>query len=193
MSDYAPQTSDSPESPRRHAQVVPTRAQLAARREFRRALRRARNPLYIPFAWLLLTLTVMLLALAGIVALVASLRGEAAPALEPRIAIVTADIVRVASAITPATTPAVDDSDYAPQVILAPDTPASIILTGPAVPTVIITNTPVPLAVGLQAIVSNVGNDELNVRNLPSVRGSEVLFSRACGYAIQHHWRTAAG
>ena len=112
-------------------------------------------------------------------------RGEAtAPALEPLIEIVTADIVIVPVAITDEAASASDGADSAPKVILAAATPASIVLTGPAVPTVIITNTPVPLAVGLQARVHNVGNDELNVRNVPSLRESQVLFRAPRRYAI---------
>ena len=162
-------------------QPVPTRAQLAARRQFRRALKRAQNPLYIPFPWLLLTLAVVLLALLGTVAIVVSLRGDAsAPALEPPVQIVTAAVIQVPNTMSQDLTSAAD-ADSAPKVILAAETPASIVLTGPAVPTVIITNTPVPLALGLQAIVHNVGNDELNVRNVPSLRGSDVLFRAPAG------------
>ena len=48
---------DAPIAP----QQAPTRAQLAARRQFRRAVKRARNPLYIPLPWLLLTFLIVLL------------------------------------------------------------------------------------------------------------------------------------
>ena len=93
----------------------------------------------------------------------------------------TADVIHVPNTVTLEATSAVAVADSAPKVILARETPASIVLTGPAVPTVIITNTPVPLAVGLQAVVHNVGNDELNVRNVPSLRQSDVLFRAPSG------------
>ncbi|MCY3779859.1 MAG: SH3 domain-containing protein [Chloroflexi bacterium] len=189
MSENAPPANEAAE-PQMPAEVetrlnlppAPTRAQLAARRQFRRARKRAQNPLYIPFRWLLLTVAAVIVALLGAVAIVASLRGEAAPpALEPRIEIVTADVVHVPNAVTQVASSDSGVADDPPRVILAAETPASIVLTGPAVPTVIITDTPVPLAVGLQAAVHNVGNDELNVRNVPSLRGSDVLFRAPAG------------
>lgn len=181
MSDNSGPMGTATESPIA-PQPVPTRAQLAARRQFRRALKRARNPLYIPLSWLLLTLLIVTLALIGAAALVLSLRGEAAaPALDPLIEIVTSDAVKIPVVVTDDSTSNRDKADTASIVILAADTPASLVLTGPAVPTVIVTNTPVPLAVGLQARVHNVGNDELNVRNVPSLRESDVLFRAPAG------------
>lgn len=165
---------------------VPTRAQLDARRQFRRALKRAQNPLYIPFRWLLLMLAIVFLLLVVAAALVISLRSETTvPALESVIEIVTVKADQPASQTEGETKSEVAvAADSSPKVILAPATPASIVLTGPAVPTVIVTNTPVPLAVGLQAAVFNVGNDELNVRNIPSLRDSEVLFRAPAGTLV---------
>ena len=181
MSEHSDQVATVAEAPLA-AQPVPTRAQLAARRQFRRALKRARNPLYFPLPWLLLTLLLVVLASVGAAALVLRLRGEAAaPALEPPIQIVTVDAVEIEIALTDDLTSNTDMADSAPRVILAAETPASLVLTGPAVPTVIVTNTPVPLAVGLQARVHNVGSDELNVRNSPSLRQSQVLFRAPAG------------
>lgn len=163
-------------------QPVPTRAQLEARRQFRRALRRAKNPLFIPIRWLFVTFVIVVFILLGALAIVVSLRGETpTPAQDSAIHIVTADVVQVPIADIQQATSVPNHADAAPQVILAPETPASLILTGPAVPTVIVTDTPVPLAVGLKAAVHNVGNDELNVRNVPSVRDSEVLFRAPAG------------
>lgn len=68
---------------------------------------------------------------------------------------------------------------------MAAETPQSLILEGPAIPTVIITNTPVPLRVGLQAAVYGVGNDKLNIRNSPSLTESQVLFREDAGKRIE--------
>ncbi len=165
---------------------APTRAQLDARRNFRRALKRAQNPLYIPVRWLLLMLAMVFLLLIVAAALVISLRSATSvPALESVIEIVTVKANQPVSQTEGETNSEVDvPAESSPKVILAPATPASIVLTGPAVPTVIITNTPVPLAVGLQSAVYNVGNDELNVRNIPSLRGSEVLFRAPAGTLV---------
>ncbi len=159
---------------------VPTREQLAARRQFRRAVRRSRNPLYIPLSWLAAALLFALIAVAGAITALVGLRQDSAAApLEPVIVVATAqaDFSDGASGIAAGT----NRPDGGPQVILAAETPASLALTGPAVPTVIVTNTPIPLGVGQQAIVHNVGNDELNVRNIPSIKGSEVLFRARAG------------
>lgn len=172
-SEQRPSVLDAPQR-----QPVPTREQLAARRQFRRAVRRSRNPLYIPLSWLVAAGLVALIAIAGAIALVAGLRQDSAAApLEPVIVVATAQIDHSDAESAISTSATVSGS----QIILAAETPASLALTGPAVPTVIVTNTPIPLAVGLQAIVYNVGSDELNVRNIPSINNSEVLFRAGAG------------
>ncbi len=155
--------------------TVPTREQLAARRQFRRAVRRSRNPLYIPLSWLAAALLFALIAVAGAIAALVGLRQDSAAAPLERVIVVAtapADLSDAAATNTP---------DGGPQIILAAETPSSLALTGPAVPTVIVTNTPIPLAVGIKAIVHNVGNDELNVRNIPSINNSQVLFRARAG------------
>ena len=193
MSENAPiagGTRDSQDPATGNANItpppVPTRAQLDARRQFKRALKRAQNPLYIPFRWLLLMLAMVFLLLIVAVALVISLRSDkSAPELEPVIEIVTSGANQAPGQTEDeAYSEFAVAADASPKIILAPVTPASIVLTGPAVPTVIITDTPVPLAVGLQAAVFNVGNDELNVRNIPSLRDSEVLFRAPAGTLV---------
>ena len=159
---------------------VPTRAQLIARRQFKRAQRRARNPFYLPLRWLLAMLFSVVLAILAALALTLRLRESAAlPAAAP-IQIVTASDMQEfrdeAATAQPGATPLAAD-----EVIIARSTPASIALTGPAVATVIVTNTPVPLAPGMQVAVFNVGADELNVRSQPSVYGSKVLFRAPAG------------
>ena len=150
------------------------RAQFAARRAYKRALRRARNPFYFSLRSLALLIILVIVAGAVTLALVFALRGEAtSTGLAPVIQVVepsrekaNADQSQAAEATS---LPAV-------QVILAAETPANMVLEGPAIPTVIITNTPVPLSVGLKAAVYGVGNDKLNIRNIPSLTDSQVLF-----------------
>ena len=150
------------------------RAQFAARRAYKRALRRARNPLYFSARSLILLVLLVLVAGAATLALVYALRGELAETgLDPIIHIATsatgaADSVAAAAPEATAV-PAV-------QVIVAAETPANLVLEGPAIPTVIITNTPIPLRVGAQAAVHGVGVDKLNIRNRPSLTDSQVLF-----------------
>ena len=176
MSD-APQP-DAPDARPRPA--TPTREQLAARRQYRRAVRRSRNPLYIPLSWLAAAALLVLIAVAGAIAAIVGLRQDSAAApMEPIIVIATARTGSAGGDTPPAGGASASESGA--QIILAAETPASLALTGPPVPTVILTNTPIPLSVGAQAIVHNVGNDELNVRNIPSINNSEVLFRAAAG------------
>ncbi len=162
------------------APPAPTREQLTARRQYRRAVKRSRNPLYIPLGWLAAAALLVLVVLAGAVTAIVGLRRDsAAPPLEPVIVVATAQAANASDAADSA--PLASATDSGPQIILAAETPVSLALTGPAVPTVIVTNTPIPLAVGAQAFVYNVGNDELNVRNIPSINNSEVLFRAAAG------------
>ena len=46
-------------------------------------------------------------------------------------------------------------------------------------------NAPASLAVGMQVRVANVGEQELNIRSLPGVAGSQVLFRAAEGSAFK--------
>ncbi len=155
------------------------RAQFAARRTYKRALRRARNPLYFSARSLILLVIIVLVAGAATLALVYALRREPeATGLDPIIHIVTSSTGTADS--VPAASP---DATAVPavQVILAAETPENMILEGPAIPTVIITNTPIPLRVGAQAEVYGVGIDKLNIRNRPSLTDSQVLFRENAG------------
>ena len=155
------------------------RAQFAARREYKRALRRAGNPLYFSLRSLALLLFLVLLISALTLALVFALRREPATAeLAPDIEVIkvqTSDERRIDVADPTATSPP------AVEVILAAETPENMALEGPAIPTVIITNTPIPLRVGVQAAVFGVGSDKLNIRNSPSLSESQVLFRESEG------------
>ena len=185
MTDKRPQDEPSGErlsfaegAPRRPP--APTREELAARRQFRRAVKRSRNPLYIPFSWLAAAVLLALIAIAGVIAAIIVLRQDTAAApLDPVIVVATAQAGSASGDLESA--PLASTVDSGPQIILAAQTPASLALTGPPVPTVIVTNTPIPLAVGARAVVYNVGGDELNVRNIPSIYNSEVLFRAAAG------------
>lgn len=150
------------------------RAQFAARRAYKRAIRRARNPLYFSLRSLALVIMLVLVAGAVTLALAFALRVEpTSTGLAPVIQVVET---------SPESTAA--DQAQAPQatagavvqVILAAESPENLALAGPPIPTVIITNTPTPLSVGLQAAVFGVGNDKLNIRSSPSLTDSQVLF-----------------
>lgn len=153
------------------------RAQFSARRAYKRALRRARNPLYFSPPLLTLVLALVLLAASAALALILALRGE--PAAAPLAPVI--EIVEGAANDDALAAPTATPSPPAVQVILAAETPERLILEGPAIPTVIITDTPAPLSVGLRAAVYGVGVDKLNIRNSPSLGGSQVLFRESEG------------
>lgn len=155
------------------------RAQFAARREYKRALRRARNPLYFSLRSLALLLLLVLLISGLALALVFALRREPATAeLAPVIEVIEERNIEdnEIQLVEPTAT-----SIPEVEVILAAETPENMALEGPAIPTVIITNTPIPLRVGAQAAVFGVGGDKLNIRNRPSLNESQVLFRESEG------------
>ncbi len=157
----------------------PTREQLQARRVYRRALRRARNPLRFSLRSLALAMSLALLTALAVAGLALSLHdASSSPAAEPIIVISAAPEFSFAA-------PPTEDPAQGTQVILAPQMPANLVLTGPPVPTIILTDTPVPLAVGLLAQVVGVGNDELNVRNLPNRNSSTILFRATADTTLQ--------
>jgi hypothetical protein len=159
------------------------RAQFAARREYKRALRRARNPLYFSLRSLALLLVLVLFISALTLALVFTLRREPLPAeFAPDIEVIkvqTGDERPIAAAEPTATAPPLVE------VILAAETPENMEMEGPAIPTVIITNTPIPLRVGVLAAVFGVGGDQLNIRNSPSLSESQVLFRESEGKVFE--------
>ncbi len=159
------------------------RAQFAARRSYKRALRRARNPLYFSLRSLVLLVALVMAASAMTLILVFAMRREpTSTRLAPVIQVVDSSMVSGAAELLTA-----PEATSVPevQVIMAAETPQSLMLEGPAIPTVIITNTPVPLRVGLQAAVYGVGNDKLNIRNSPSLTESQVLFREDAGKRIE--------
>lgn len=155
-------------------EYLEARAQFAARRAYKRAIRRARNPLYFSLRSLVLLAFLVVFASAATLALIFALRGDAAESgLAP--------VIEVLEASQDSSDPdesQVMEATVAPavQVILPAETPENFVLDGPAIPTIIITNTPIPLRIGVQAAVIGVGNDKLNIRNRPSLSDSQVLF-----------------
>lgn len=187
MAEGSRDLSDSQAAPPADAAAdagyLAARAQFAARRAYKRALRRARNPLYFSLPSLVLLVTLVLAAGAMTLMLVFALRSEpTSTRLAPVIQVVDSSTVSGAADQLKA-----PEATSVPevQVIMAAETPQSLILEGPAIPTVIITNTPVPLRVGLQAAVYGVGADKLNIRNSPSLTESQVLFREDAGKRIE--------
>ena len=139
---------------------------------------KAQSPKFLPFWTIGLMLLIVLLSAAFILAIVVSARGTRSVSVEePVIQIITAEpvpqAVPRASAISEAES---GDANVGGQVVIAADAPESLDVAGPVLPTVAITPTPKPLAIGFSAVVVDVGNQELNIRNLPGLIDSQILF-----------------
>ena len=136
------------------------------------------NILYFPLWSLGLMLLVVLGLAFGIVFLVVALGGNTSTTeTEPVLRVITAAVSNTPNIPDPnevvlatATIPS------GIEVILPAQTPVNLALAGPALPTIAFTNTPVPLSIGVRVIVANVGDQELNVRDVAGVTTSQVLF-----------------
>ena len=139
---------------------------------------RAANPLYFPLWSLGFTLlTVFVLAAGAVLALVSMRGGNYRPQAEPVIQIVAADPAKISESV--------QDDDAAVnsgaatnsvKVVVAEQVAADLAMEGPILPTVAFIPTPVPLTVGVSVEVSGVGNQELNIRNVPGLTASKILF-----------------
>ena len=172
-----PQRTPPPQQavPRQHRQ--PTNYNIERVRQ-QRQRQQEQGVLYFPLWSLgLMLLIVMVLAFA-IVFLVVALGGSTSvPEQDAVIRIVTQEATN---------TPDIPDPNEAVlatptlpqglQVVLPAETPVNLNLDGPALPTIAFTNTPIPLSVGIRVVVANVGDQELNVRTVPGVTESQVIF-----------------
>lgn len=141
------------------------------------------NVLYFPLWSLGLMLLIVLVLAFGIVFSIVALGGkQATTEADPVLRVITA--VATNTPNIPDPNEAVLATSTIPadlSVILPAQTPVNLALDGPALPTVAFTNTPIPLSVGVRVIVANVGDQELNVRNVAGVTSSEILFRSAEG------------
>ena len=108
------------------------RAQFAARRAYKRAIRRAETRFYFSLRSLVLLAVLVVIAGAATLALVFALRGDAAasglaPAIEVLEASQDSPVPDQSQALEATAAPAV-------QVILAAETPENLVLEGPAIP-----------------------------------------------------------
>lgn len=145
----------------------------------RRQRQQEQGVLYFPLWSLGLMLLVVMILAFVIVFLVVALGGTntSIPEQDAVIRIVTQEASNTPDIPDPneavLATPTLPDGLV---VVLPEETPVNLNLDGPALPTIAFTNTPIPLSVGVQVSVANVGDQELNVRDVPGVTGSQVLF-----------------
>lgn len=146
--------------------------------------------LYLPLWSILLMLAVVIVIAGGLVLLVLSLGGDnrnqvvnsqgtvIPPTQPPPVLIVSSPIPTVrpdSFAESPATPtlPAQFDPNINSGILQAPP---NFQLQGPTLPPIAISPTPVPMGVGVQIEVIDVGDQQLNVRNEAGIFGTEILF-----------------
>jgi hypothetical protein len=153
------------------------------------ARHRRDNSLYLPLWSIALTFILVIALAAGIVVLVVSLgqdnqqtvnaQGTPIPPTQPPPVVIVSSPVPTARpesfAASPATPtlppqfdPALNDGMF--------EAPPDFSLAGPTLPTVEISPTPISIGVGVNVIVVDVGEQQLNVRDAAGVFGTTVLF-----------------
>jgi len=129
-------------------------------------------PSVLPPWWsCLLTVVLVIGAVAGVVILVLALGGRVPPQPAPRLVVLTVNPTALigqslAAGVTPA--PSLEAVVNRPQV--------SFELSGPALPTPSFSPTPEVVAVGKTILVVDVGDQQLNVRDRAGVNGTTVIF-----------------
>lgn len=148
------------------------------RRQRQQRQAKQQGMLYFPLWSLgLMLLLVMIIAFAIVFAVMALGGNSSVPEQEPVVRIVTQQASNTPNIPDPdeviLATPTLPEGL---QVILPEQTPVNLALDGPVLPTIAFTTTPLPLSVGVRVVVANVGDQELNVRDVPGVTTSQILF-----------------
>ena len=155
-----------------------TRRPPQQRRRERRNRKKEDNAFYLPL-WSIAVMMLVVLGISfGIVFLIANLGGSGNTESSTN---EDEAIVRIITA-APSATPAIASVIASPTLpieinLTTPQaTVGNLTLSGPTLEPVIFTSTPETIAVGKVIVVIDVGTDKLNVRDVPGVTTSEVLF-----------------
>ncbi len=189
MSEQPQQNQESAQREALHEPQVPRNLDWhldgLQQRKLRQLQRRAKSPFNFPAWSILLMLVIVMAASAAIAFAVFSLRAS-----EPTIAATPVISITAAVDLNPTVDSAPPDQSTknAPggvQLVIAAHTPENLQIDGPILPTVVITLTPLPLTIGASVEVADVGDQELNVRNLPGLIDSTILFRAPEGTSFQ--------
>lgn len=146
-------------------QIAPRPRQSAARA-------RRDSGLYLPVWSLALMLLIVLGIAGGLVLLVIALGGTTPPPSSPVLIISTA-----VPTARPDSFPPIPASPTIPPAFDPGSRPQGpLVLSGPTLAPVVLTATPRPITIGERVVVVDVGVQQLNVRNIPAVNGSTVVF-----------------
>lgn len=166
-----PQTRQPHHPPPRRQNPPPIPYQGQSRQHGRARARRD-SGLYLPIWSLVLMLVIVMGIAAGIIMLVIGLGGNQAPESEPVIILSTA-IPTQRPASFPAS-PATSTLPAEVDVLRSPVAP--LVLSGPTLATPFLSPTPRAIAVGETVIVTDVGVQELNVRDSAGVIDTSIVF-----------------
>ncbi len=136
------------------------------------------SPLYFPLWSLGFTLLTVIVLAGGAVLALVSLRGGAPlPHVEPVIQIVVADPAKISeSTQNDAAEINRGATSDGVEVLIDQQAGSDLAMAGPLLPTVAFVATPAPITVGAGVVVAGVGDQELNIRNLPGLSQSQILF-----------------
>jgi len=144
-----------------------------------RQKKRRQGGLYLPLWSLALTVLLVAGCAVGLVVIVVNLGGNTPEDNPPPALIVNSPQPTAqtgpfpASPATPTIPPDLDPGVSGPP----PQPPPSFRFSGPTLEAIATaTSTPMPVGIGVNVIVTDVEPDELNVRNEPGTRGTEIVF-----------------
>jgi hypothetical protein len=123
-------------------------------------------------------LILALVSVAALAILVIMLGGNAAPARPPQLVVLTAPPLSVSVAMTPVAIAEAETPEAAssPVQIQRPGATLDFVMQGPVLPTPYLTPTALSISVGSTVRVIDVGDQQLNVRELPGVIDVDVVF-----------------
>ena len=172
QSRYAP----SGQPPAQRSRQMPPTQQPAPYRgsspKHGRARSRRNSGFYLPL-WSLVLMFIIVLGIAGgIIFAIINMRGEDAPEPAPVVILSTAVPTQRPQSFpaSPAT------ATLPPEVDTLQSPVAPLVLSGPTLATAVISPTPRPIAIGETVIVSDVGVQELNVRDSAGVIDTTIIF-----------------
>lgn len=171
MSDNPNPTPNNPSPPKKR-EASTYYGQSSAHPKVRGRQRKKQSQFYLP-VWSILFMFLIVIFLVGLlITFVIVSGGNQAPAAPPVIKVITADPAQLNQSIP----------TLSAQTLLATPTlpegfnPGESILQGPTLEAVVFTATPESIAIGKQILVVDVGSNELNVRDIPGIQGSQIVF-----------------
>lgn len=138
----------------------------------------ANNSLFPPLWSIGFALLLALICVAALAIIIVLIGGNAAPERPPQLVILTAPPIAtsVAEVVEAAETPEVASSPVQIRQLAGTSAPLDFVMEGPVLPTPVLTPTALSISIGTTIRVIDVGDQQLNVRELPGVIDVDVVF-----------------